>query len=258
MVIAAGHVEGTDRFAAVFEDVAHTAAGAVLGDNGKNDILGRHPMSKLAVNVNGEGLRLLLHKALGRQDVADLAGTNAECERAESAMRAGVAVAADNRHARLRDAQFRPDHVNDALDVAFNVEERHVKVGAVLAESANLRGRIVGPVELHGPDTGGDGMIHGRKSPVRPPHRQAPFAKSGERLWRGDFMHQVGIDVEHGRRAFILRNHVRIPDFFEQRLSHATFPGLCWPAIQEVGLFTEGSFRPSGNGRTLSPRRGLR
>jgi hypothetical protein len=45
-----------------------------------------------------------LHQALRGQDVFDFAGTDAEGQRAEGAVRAGVAVAADNRLAGLGDA----------------------------------------------------------------------------------------------------------------------------------------------------------
>ena len=212
---AAGHVEGPDGLAAVLENVAHAAAGAVLGDDRENDIFGRHTVSKRTLHVDGEGLRLLLHQALRRQDVTDLAGPNTERQRTERAVRAGVAVAAHDRHARLGDPQFGPNDMHDALDVTFNVEEWNTEVRAICSEGANLGGRIVRPVDLHGPDAGGNGMVHSGESLVRPAHRQAPFSKCGERLRGRDFVNQVGIDVEHGWRAFILRNHVRIPNLFE-------------------------------------------
>ena len=54
-------------------------------------------------------------QALGRQHVLDLARADAEGERTEGAVRRGVGVAADDRHARLRDAELRADHVHDSL-----------------------------------------------------------------------------------------------------------------------------------------------
>jgi len=112
-------------------------------------------MSERALNVNGEGLRLLLHKALGRQHVADLAGTNAEGERAECAMRAGVAVAADNRHARLRDAQLGPDDVNDALGtetVAAIIDAggEALFINADVSDAADAESLVTRTVDTHG------------------------------------------------------------------------------------------------------------
>ena len=62
-------------------------------------------------------LRPLLHHALGREHVLDLGGADPEGQRAEGAVGRGVAVAADDRHPRLGDAQLRADHVDDPLPV---------------------------------------------------------------------------------------------------------------------------------------------
>ena len=52
---------------------------------------------------------------LGGEDVLDLAGADAERQGPEGAVRRGVAVAADDGHARLGDAELRADHVDDPL-----------------------------------------------------------------------------------------------------------------------------------------------
>ena len=51
----------------------------------------------------------------GGENVFDFAGSDAECERAECAMRGGVAIAADHGHAGLRQAQLGSDDMHDAL-----------------------------------------------------------------------------------------------------------------------------------------------
>ena len=101
---AAGHVQSTDSLSAIFKDVANAAAGAILGDDGEDDVLGCDANTQGAFNVYREGHRLLLQKALRRQNVADLAGTDTERQRPESAVSTGVAVPAYDRHARLGDA----------------------------------------------------------------------------------------------------------------------------------------------------------
>ena len=50
------------------------------------------------------------------------AGADAERQRAERAVRGRVAIAADHRHARLRESQLRSDHVHDALLLAVKAE----------------------------------------------------------------------------------------------------------------------------------------
>ena len=62
---------------------------------------------------------LALQQALGRKHMLHLAGADTECQRAECAMRGGMAVAANHCHAGLRKAQLRPDDVYDALFFAF-------------------------------------------------------------------------------------------------------------------------------------------
>ena len=59
------------------------------------------PGGEVALDRHGHGLRAHLGQGLGGQHVLDLAGADAEGERAEGAVGRGVAVAADDRHARL-------------------------------------------------------------------------------------------------------------------------------------------------------------
>ena len=68
-----------------------------------------------------------MQQALRREHVLDFGRADAERERRERAVRAGVRIAADDRHAGQRRALLRPDHVDDAL---APVEEREVRLGA--------------------------------------------------------------------------------------------------------------------------------
>ncbi len=109
------HREAADRFAAVLEDAARAAAHADLCDQGQDDVLARHALAQPAVDAHLVVLRLVLQQALRRQHVADLAGADAERQRAERAVRRRVAVAADDRHARLGQPLLRADDVDDSL-----------------------------------------------------------------------------------------------------------------------------------------------
>ena len=73
------------------------------------------PGPRRPVHLDRERAGPLLQQALRRQHLRDLAGADAERQRAQRAVRAGVAVAADDRAPRLREAQLGRDHVHDAL-----------------------------------------------------------------------------------------------------------------------------------------------
>ena len=82
------------------------------------------PLRALAADVDRACvLDLNCAEALRGQHVLDFAGADAEGQRAERAVRGSVAVAADDRLARLRDSQFRADDVHDALVAAVHVEK---------------------------------------------------------------------------------------------------------------------------------------
>ena len=68
----------------------------------------------------------------------DLACSDAECERAESTVCARVAVAADNRHARLGDTELGADDVHDALARVPHRQEPDAELFAVAPQSLDL------------------------------------------------------------------------------------------------------------------------
>ena len=122
----------SDGVARVLDDVARRAGRADLADDGEDDVFGRDAPAQLAVDADLHRLGPGLRQRLGRQDVLDLAGADAEGQRAERAVGAGVAVAADDGHARLGQAQFRADDVDDALPPGVEVVERDAELLAVL------------------------------------------------------------------------------------------------------------------------------
>ncbi len=70
----------------------------------------------------------------------DLTGADAEGERAERAVGGGVTVTADDRHARLGQAQLRAHDVDDALAGVVHGVQPDAEVGAVLAQGLDLGG----------------------------------------------------------------------------------------------------------------------
>ena len=136
---AALHGHLLERAAAVLDHVALATTRPRLGDDGEDDVLRGDAGGQVAVDGHGHGLRPVHRQGLGREDVLDLAGADAEGERPERAVRGRVRVAADDRHARLGDPELRADDVHDALlGVAHRVEP-DAELGAVLAQLVDLR-----------------------------------------------------------------------------------------------------------------------
>ena len=162
------------------------------------------PRGQLAFDGDAEGLRLRLRQRLRRQHVLHFAGADAEGQRSECAVRRCVRVAADDRHARLGDAQFRPDHVDDALLAAVDVVELDAEVRAIFAQRVNLRGRdLIDDVQTAF-NRCGHIVIHGCDAAVRAADLAAGEAKSFECLRGSDLVQQLQIDVEQRRLALRL------------------------------------------------------
>ena len=86
-------------------------------------------------------------------------------------------------------------------------------LGFLLVAAASVLGGDQG-----GDGSGGDGVVHRRHRPFRPPHRQATAPQLGERLRRGDLVDEVKVDVEDTRRLLRLRRHeVSVPELVEER-----------------------------------------
>ena len=134
---AALHGERTNGRAAVFEHVALAAVGADLGDHSQDDVFGANAGAQRALHVHGHCLERLKRQGLRGQHVLNLAGADADCHGAKSAVRGGVRVAADDGDAGHGESQLRAHHVHDALldvaqrvqDEAFSRREQHHAVG---------------------------------------------------------------------------------------------------------------------------------
>ncbi len=88
------------------------------------------PAGKRAVDLDQHVLGLLLDQRLGRQHMLDLRGADAMGQRAEGAMRRGVAVAADDGGAGQGEALLGADDVDDALALVALVEILDAEIGA--------------------------------------------------------------------------------------------------------------------------------
>src|SRR5690348_1197331 len=170
-------------------------------------------MWTLATNLNTHRFRFVLRQALRREHVFHFAGADSECERAKRAMRRSVAVTANNRLPRLRNAQFGANHVDDALIPALHVEKVDSKFLAVLRQQLKLLcGICVGNRQLA--ILRRYGMVHHGKRQIGPTH--APFGglQTGKCLRRRHLMDQMPVNIEQRGLAGFFAYDVRVPDFF--------------------------------------------
>ena len=98
---AAFHRQITDSAAGVLDDVSDAAANPNASDDVEHDVFGGHAQRQIALDPHLHRLWLALRQGLRGQDVLDFACTDPPRQGAECAMRAGVAVAADDSQAGL-------------------------------------------------------------------------------------------------------------------------------------------------------------
>ena len=231
------HGQRPDRGAAVLKHVALAAAGADLGDDGQDDVLGGHARLQGALDVDGHGLERLQGQRLGGHDVLHLGGADAQRQGAEGAVGGGVRVAADHGHARLGEAQLRADDVDDPLLGVAQGVQADAELLAVVAQGLDLG--AAGEIGNRLVDVQRGGVVVlGGDGEVRAAQRAAGQPEALEGLRRGHLVDQVEVDEEKvglgvGSFAFALAHHVRVPDFLGQCLCHGLLPSLrctCLPA----------------------------
>src|ERR1700691_1002624 len=219
---AAFHRKRLDRRAAVFDDMAGAARRTDLADDRKDYVLGGDPGAERPVDDDAHVLGLGLDQGLRRQHMLDFRGADAMGERAERAVRRGVAVAAHDRRARQRGALLRPDDVYDDLAMVDLVVVFDADLARVLRELLDLQPALgigdaaaaVGRLDVVIDD--GE-RLFGR------PYLAAAEAEALERLWARHLMHEMSVDVDQAGAARRL-DDVVVPDFVvhRARLGHGS------------------------------------
>src|SRR5207247_135709 len=145
--------------------------------------------------------------------------TDTESQRAKGAVRAGMTIAANNRHSRLRQTEFRPDNMNNALLGRIDVKKLNVEFATILTKGFDL---FCGDCVGDGQTTicCGYVVVHSCNRQVGTTNTPTCRAQGSERLRRCDLMDQVQIDVEKRRLTRALPHDVRVPELFEQCAWH--------------------------------------
>jgi hypothetical protein len=211
------HRQRADRLAGVLDDVADAAVNAYPADRAEDEVLRREAARERADELEQHRLRPSLLERLRREDVLDLRRADRDGERAEGAVRRGVAVAADDRLARLRQPELRADDVDDPLVTGARSVEADAELLRVRAQGVELRlrHRI-----RDRPGQGRDVVVHRRDRQLGAPHRSAREPQPLECLGGGDLVHEVQVDVEQRRLALLLQDDVGVPDLLEERAPH--------------------------------------
>lgn len=213
------HGEAADRRTPVLQDVALAAAGADPGDDRQDEVLGGDALGQFALDGDRHGPERGQRQRLGGEHVLDLAGADAERQRAESAVGGGVGIAADHGRAGLGEAQLGADDVHDALlDVAEGVDpdaelRRVLAQGLQLDPGDRVCDRLV--------DVQGRGVVVlGGDREIGASDRAPGQPEAVEGLRAGHLVEQVQVDVEQVGLALRAPHDVVVPDLLCECPSH--------------------------------------
>ena len=178
------HGEVADGLAGVFHKVAGRTTRGELRNHIERHIFRSHVFAQFALEIHTHRLRARLQDTLRGQHHLHLARADAESNGAESSVRRGVAVAADDRHARLGVAVFGSYHVHDAVLRIIQSVIGEPEFLCVLGKRFDLKtGYLIanGLVLSHGRDVvvGRQGRLFGTE------YFQSARTKSGKSLWTG-------------------------------------------------------------------------
>ncbi len=146
--------------------------------------------------------------------MGDLGRADAEGQRPEGAVGAGMAVAAGDQKPRQGQALFRPQHVHDALRRVGQPETADAMGRGVVFQRAD-HPRDVGVFDMPAP-AGRRVMVDHGEGQFGRRHLQPPRRQLGEAVMRA-FMHQVPVDPEQRCAVLATLDLMRGPELVEQR-----------------------------------------
>ena len=174
------------------------------------------PGGRTSVDDRAHVLRLVLNQCLRRQYVLDFGRADAVGERAESAMRAGVAVAANQRHARQREALLGSDNVDDALALIELVEIFEAEQFGVVGETGDLL--LAFRIGIFLPPVGRRHvMVDHAERLVRRAHLASGQPQAFERLRARHLMDEMPVDIDKSGPVRVLVDEMIFPDFVVER-----------------------------------------
>ena len=245
------------------------AGAADPADDGEHQILGAdtrsraRPSTRISIDFDCR-----IQQRLGRQHMLDLAGADAEGERAERAMRGGVAVAADQGRAGQGEALLGADDMDDPLRPRRVGEVGDAEIGDIGLQRLEL-GRAFGVGDRDPPAVARHArrrrqiMVGHGQSEVGPAHAPALDPQAVERLRRRHLMDQVPVDIEQAGAVVAPLNHMGVPDLLVEGarpLAHPQQPrfmaisSLCASRAVNCDASRSRTLSPSSEQRALPCR----
>ena len=123
-----------DRRTGIFDGATRRRCRADPSDQMQNQVFRRDSLTGRAFEAHTHQFRLLLAQGLGRERVRAFGISDAESQRSERAVGAGMAVAADQRKARKYEAQFRPHDMDDTLPFLPQIKEANALIRGEFAK----------------------------------------------------------------------------------------------------------------------------
>ena len=154
----------------------------------------------------------------------DFAGSNPKRERAKRAVGRGVGVTTHHSGSRLRQTQLRAHHVYDPLLHVTQGVQADAEFFSVLAQGFDLG--AAGEVGDGFVDVNGRGVVVLRcDCEVGAAYFAACESQAFERLWAGDFVDEVEVNVDEvGFVVLTGCDNMVSPDLLRQRGSHGRSP----------------------------------
>jgi len=211
--------EGRHAAARKFDDVALGSRWPELGDDVKRKILGEGTRCQFAIYRDAHGARAFQSQRHCRQRVFRLGGTNAPRQTAEGALRAGVAVRADEREARLGDRLFGRNDMDDTLPLVTDIEKRQARtLGGVTRRADEF---AAGWHDRAVPPTGQriDDMVHRYENMARIANRAASSFQLRQRYAASALVQPDTVDGDQhrsGSRRLSFHDLMPFPDLLEE------------------------------------------
>ena len=143
-------------------------------------------------------------------------------QRAEGAVRGGVAVAADHRHARQGQSLLGADDVHDPLALVLDAEVFDPELLGVLRERLDLDAAFLVLDRLQPGLIGRHVVVGRRDGAMWRADFTARIAKAFKSLWRRHLMHEMPVDIDQARAVLGLVHHMGVPNLVVKRLGHGS------------------------------------
>ncbi len=188
------HGHALEDIARVLVGVADPAVRAEKADDVEDDVLRVNTRAEVAIDLDAADFQLPERDGLGGENVAHLAGADAERDRSEGTVGRRVGVPAGDGRSGLGNALLGADDVDDALFTGGQVEISDAEVITVFPDSIDhLRGQRIGGLVLVNRR---HDVVDRRERALGEFHLQPQVAEHAERLRGRDLMDEVGADEE--------------------------------------------------------------